>query len=279
VQARNVLDHNYTSMALAFTQVDAFADSPFTGNPAAVFVLNEFPGDDFLLNVAREMNLSETAFLVRTGANEFDLRWFTPGGEVDLCGHATLGSAHVLFDSSAVSGKGVKFNTRSGVLTVGRNQDGSMTMDFPAEPAVGRPRPANLETILGAPVSWYGENRMDALVQLAEPGWVRALDPDLSEIARMPVRGLIVTATGDSPEYDFISRFFAPQLGVPEDPVTGSAHCALAPFWHQRLGRANLVAFQASARGGRVRMLHKDDRVLLSGKALTVLRGELLVDP
>ena len=266
-------------MALAFTQVDAFADGPFTGNPAAVFVLDGFPGDDFLLNVAQEMNLSETAFLVRKGADDYDLRWFTPGGEVDLCGHATLGSAHVLFEASAVSGAEITFNTKSGVLTVSRHEDGSMTMDFPAEPAVGRPRPANLETILGAPVSWYGENRMDALVQVAEPGWVRALDPDLSEIARWPVRGLIVTATGDSPEHDFISRFFAPRCGIPEDPVTGSAHCALAPFWHQRLGKANLVAFQASARGGRVRMLHKDNRVLLSGDAVTVVRGELLVDP
>jgi PhzF family phenazine biosynthesis protein len=266
-------------MPLAFTQVDAFAEGPFSGNPAAVFMLPGFPEDDFLLNVAREMNLSETAFLVRKGAHEFDLRWFTPGGEVDLCGHATLGSAHALFEDAAVSGGEVTFNTRSGALTVTRNGDGSMTMDFPAEPAVGRPRPANLETILGAPVSWYGENRMDALVQVAEPGWVRALDPDLNEIARMPVRGLIVTATGDTPEYDFISRFFAPQLGVPEDPVTGSAHCALAPFWHQRLGKANLVGFQTSVRGGRVKMLHKDDRVLLSGDAVTVVRGDLLVDP
>lgn len=266
-------------MSLKFTQVDAFADGPFTGNPAAVFELKAYPDDAFLGNVAREMNLSETAFVVAEGEDRWQLRWFTPNTEVDLCGHATLGTAHALFEAGRVTGDRIAFSTRSGTLWVTQNSDGSLTMDFPEEPPQERPRPANLETLLGAPVLWYGENRMDAFVQVQEPGWVRALDPDLTEISRLAVRGLVVTATGDTPEVDFISRFFAPQSGVPEDPVTGSAHCGLAPFWHQRLGKSNLVGFQASQRGGRVRMLHKDDRVLLTGDAVTVLKGELLVSP
>ncbi|MBO6574685.1 MAG: PhzF family phenazine biosynthesis protein [Rhodothermales bacterium] len=266
-------------MPLPFTQVDAFAHGPFSGNPAAVYVLESYPSDDFLAKVACEMNLSETAFVVRTGPSSFDLRWFTPNTEVDLCGHATLGAAHALFEDGEIEGDEVSFHTRSGALAVTRNQDRSLTMNFPTEEPRGRPRPADLETMLGAPVAWYGENRMDAFVQLDQPGWVRSLDPDMSSIARLPVRGLIVTATGDAPEYDFISRFFAPQSGVPEDPVTGSAHCALAPFWHDRLGSPKLTGFQASARGGRVQVEHDGDRVLLTGRAVTVLRGELLVDP
>ncbi|NNE70090.1 MAG: PhzF family phenazine biosynthesis protein [Rhodothermales bacterium] len=266
-------------MPLNFTQVDAFADGPFTGNPAAVLVLSSWPENAFLQAVAREMNLSETAFLVPIEGAEYNLRWFTPNTEVDLCGHATLASAHVLFDSGEVSGDEVSFETKSGRLTVRRNGDGSMTMDFPAEPPVERPIPTNLETLLGAPISWYGENRMDAFVQVSEAGWVRSLDPDLNALARLPVRGLIVTAVGDRPgHHDFISRFFAPQSGVPEDPVTGSAHCALAPFWHRRLGADPLVGFQASLRGGRVTVHQQEDRVLLTGTAVTMIQGELLVD-
>jgi PhzF family phenazine biosynthesis protein len=266
-------------MGLQFTQVDAFADRPFAGNPAAVFVLNGFLEDDFLVGVAGEMNLPETAFLVRRSDELFDLRWFTPQTEVDLCGHATLGAAHALFEAGLVESSTVRFQTRSGELVVQRNADGSLTMDFPAEPAVEKPRPEGIETMLGAPVQWYGENRMDALVQLDEPGWVRSLDPDLNAVARLPVRGLIVTAVSDVEGIDFISRFFAPQSGIPEDPVTGSAHCALAPFWHLRLGRAELTGFQASTRGGRVGVHHQGVRVALTGTAVTVARGELLVDP
>ena len=266
-------------MPLSFTQVDAFADGPFTGNPAAVFHLPEFPSDGFLADVAREMNLSETAFLVRKSGDSFALRWFTPSTEVDLCGHATLAAAHALFEIGAVGGRLIRFHTRSGELAVRQSGGGNLTMNFPAEVPTERPRPADLETMIGAPVSWYGENRMDAFVQVDEPGWVRSLDPDLSLIGRLPLRGVIVTATGDEEGIDFISRFFAPQSGVPEDPVTGSAHCALAPFWHQRLGRAELVGYQASARGGKVQVRHDGDRVHLTGAAITTVRGELLVDP
>jgi PhzF family phenazine biosynthesis protein len=266
-------------MALSFLQVDAFANGPFTGNPAAVFVLEEYPGDGFLSQVAQEMNLSETAFLVQTSPGAYRLRWFTPTTEVDLCGHATLAAAHALFETGAVAGSTVQFETRSGQLVVSRYSDGSLTMDFPSEEPTERPRPADLETMLGAPVAWYGENRMDALVQLEESGWVRSLDPDLNAISRLPVRGLIVTAAGDESGVDFISRFFGPQSGVPEDPVTGSAHCALGPFWHKRLGRPDLVGYQASARGGTVRVSHRGDRVLLTGAAVTVVRGDLVVDP
>lgn len=266
-------------MPLAFTQVDAFADGPFSGNPAAVFVLPSFLGDDFLQAIAREMNLSETAFLTRQAEAEYRLRWFTPNTEVDLCGHATLASAHALCESGQISGREAAFETRSGTLRVHRNADESLTMDFPVEEPVERPLPPDLETLLGAPIAWYGENRMDAFVHLSDAGWVRSLDPDLNALARLPVRGLIVTAAEDQPgHHDFISRFFAPQSGVPEDPVTGSAHCALAPYWHRQLGERPLVGYQASARGGRVRVHQQGDRVLLTGTAVTVIRGELLVD-
>lgn len=266
-------------MPLAFTQIDAFADGPFTGNPAAVFVLSGFPEDDFMQAIAREMNLSETAFLTREAEAAYRLRWFTPNTEVDLCGHATLASAHALFESGQIAGSEATFETRSGTLHVQRNEDGSMTMDFPVEEPVERPLPLDLETLLGAPIAWYGENRMDAFVRLSDAGWVRSLDPDLNALARLPVRGLIVTAAEDQPgHHDFISRFFAPQSGVPEDPVTGSAHCALAPYWHGQLGDGPLVGYQASARGGRVRVHQRDDRVMLTGTAVTVVRGELLVD-
>ncbi len=263
-------------MGLSFTQVDAFAARPFTGNPAAVFILDEFPSDEFMGSVAEEMNLSETAFAVREKDHSFRLRWFTPVDEVDLCGHATLAAAHSIFEAGMVSTSVIRFQTKSGELRVERGADGSLTMDFPVEKATEKPWPAGLESMLGAPVAWYGENRMDALVQLEEPGWVRSLDPDLNAVARLPVRGLIVTALSDIEGVDFISRFFAPQAGIPEDPVTGSAHCALAPFWHQRLGRPKLTGYQTSARGGRVGVELVGDRVSLTGGAITIARGELL---
>lgn len=258
-----------------FTQVDAFTDRPFGGNPAAVCLLPTARDAGWMQLVAREMNLAETAFLVRA-ADGFDLRWFTPGLEVDLCGHATLASAHVLWEEGHLeSAETARFHTRSGLLTANR-RDGLIWLDFPGTPAVAASAPAGLAEILGATPHWVGRSPFDWVVELETDATVRGLDPELSRIARIDARGVIVTARADDGRHDFVSRFFAPAAGVPEDPVTGSAHCALAPFWAERLGRTDLVGYQASARGGTVRTRLMGDRVLLGGSAVTVARGELL---
>jgi PhzF family phenazine biosynthesis protein len=225
-------------------------------------------------DVAAQMNLSETAF-VSPEADGFRLRWYTPRVEVDLCGHATLAGAHVLWLTGRLAGeRPARFFTRSGLLTVTR-QGGAMTMDFPARPAAAERVPEELARALGAPVRWAGRNGMDWLVELESDGAVRGLAPDLGRLAELPVRGTIVTARSASAEHDFVSRFFAPAVGVPEDPVTGSAHCCLAPFWAERLGKAELRAYQASPRGGDVLVRVAGERVHLGGQAVTVLRGEL----
>jgi predicted PhzF superfamily epimerase YddE/YHI9 len=276
---------------LPLAQVDAFTDRPFAGNPAAVCLLPEARGEDWLQAVAREMNLSETAFLVRRD-DGFDLRWFTPGAEVDLCGHATLASAHALWESGEVApADPIRFHTRSGVLTCERGGEegpaageGWIWMDFPAEPAAPfEPPPGELAgalaAVLGAPPRWLGRNRLDFLVELGSEAEVRELRPDLGRLAELGARGVIVTAAagpGAAQGYDFVSRYFAPGVGVPEDPVTGSAHCALGPFWAERLGRERLVGYQASARGGVVRVVVAGERVKLGGQAVTVMTGELL---
>lgn len=263
-------------MPLTITQVDAFTNKPFTGNPAAVCVLRAPAGAAWMQRVAREMNLSETAFLVRRPNGEFDLRWFTPAVEVDLCGHATLASAHVLWeeghlapDASAV------FHTRSGRLSANRRSDW-IEMDFPAEPADPVPAPAGLAAALGAELTWVGRNRFDYLVEVDTQATVERLSPDFSALKKLETRGIIVTARADVEEVDFVSRFFAPGTGVDEDPVTGSAHCCLGPFWQQRFGRDAFTARQVSDRGGLVKVVVRGDRVLLLGQAVTVLRGELL---
>lgn len=274
---------------IPFAQVDAFTERPFAGNPAAVCLLPEARPDDWLQAVAAEMNLSETAFLVRRG-EEVDLRWFTPVAEVDLCGHATLASAHALWESGeAAPGEPIRFQTRSGLLTCEQGGidgpaeapgDGEewIWMDFPAEPAEESPRvPEELAEGLGASPRWCGRNRLDLLVELADEDEVRSLRPDLGRLAALGARGTIVTAAAAGGEHDFVSRYFAPGVGVPEDPVTGSAHCCLAPFWARRLGRERLVGYQASARGGTVRTVVAGDRVKLGGRAVTVLTGELAV--
>ena len=258
-----------------FTQVDAFTDRPFTGNPAAVCLLDAARDAGWMQQVATEMNLAETAFLVPRG-DGFDLRWFTPGLEVDLCGHATLASAHVLWEEHRLDGDATaRFHTRSGVLTASR-REGLIWLDFPATPAIASDPPADLAETLGASPRWAGRSPFDWLVELDSASVVRGLTPDLSRLARIQARGVIVTARAEDERHDFVSRFFAPAAGVPEDPVTGSAHCALAPFWAERLGRNELSGFQASARGGSVRMRLVGDRVLLGGSAVTVMRGELL---
>lgn len=271
-------------------QVDAFTDRPFAGNPAAVCLLAEARADDWLQAVAREMNLSETAFLVRRDGG-FDLRWFTPGAEVDLCGHATLASAHALWESGDVAPDDpIRFHTRGGVLTCERGGEGGpaagegwIWMDFPAEAAAQfEPPPGHfageLAAVLGAPLRWLGRNRLDFLVELASEAAVRELRPELGLLAELGARGVIVTASAGVADagYDFVSRYFAPGVGVPEDPVTGSAHCALGPFWAERLGRQRLVGYQASVRGGVVRVVVAGERVKLGGQAVTVMTGELL---
>lgn len=261
--------------AQRFTQVDAFTDRPFAGNPAAVCLLPSAANDVWMQQVAREMNLAETAFLVRR-PDGFDLRWFTPTVEVDLCGHATLASAHVLWEEGHLrSDQTARFHTRSGVLSASR--EGTLIwLDFPAtppQPVAGLPE---LEHALGTTIKFLGRTTFDYLVELESETAVRSLEPDLSALARLGTRGVIVTALSNNGSHDFVSRFFAPGAGIAEDPVTGSAHCGLGPFWAARLGRTELVGFQASARGGTVRVRLEGDRAHLGGHAVTVLRGELL---
>jgi len=262
-------------MGLRITQVDSFTNRPFAGNPAAVCILPKAADPAWMLNVAREMNLAETAFLVpqRDG---YDLRWFTPSVEVDLCGHATLASAHVLWEDGHLKpGVQARFHTKSGLLTADQ-RDSWIELDFPATPASQAEPPAGLMEALGAKPRFVGRSRFDYLVELEDEATVRRLDPDLGAVARVKSRGVIVTSHANNGQYDFISRFFAPQSGVPEDPVTGSAHCALAPYWSEKLGKKELMAFQASARGGELRLRLEGDRVRLGGQAVTVLRCELL---
>jgi PhzF family phenazine biosynthesis protein len=258
-----------------FTQVDAFTDQPFAGNSAAVCLLPTVRDADWMQLVAREMNVSATAFLVRR-LDGFDLRWFTPACEVDLCGHATLASAHVLWEQEHLpADQVVRFHTRSGVLMAER-RDRLIWLNFPATPAAPVEAPEELSQGLGARGRFVGRTPFDYLVELDSETAVRSLTPDLTMLGRMPVRGVIVTAKAATPEYDFVSRFFAPAAGLPEDPVTGSAHCALTPYWCRRLGRSELVGYQASARGGTVQVRLVGERVKLGGEAVTVLKGELL---
>jgi predicted PhzF superfamily epimerase YddE/YHI9 len=251
--------------------VDAFTSEPFSGNPAAVTFLNRFPPDDWMAKVAREMNLSETAFVVPRPDGDHDLRWFTPAAEVDLCGHATLASAHVL-------GGSARFHTRSGPLECRPGESGRIEMDFPADP----PEPAPVEAALdlpGAEVLAWARGRFDILIEVADAGWLRAYQPDVAAIAGLGSRGLILTAAGDQEGIDFVSRFFGPAVGVVEDPVTGSAHCTLAVYWAARTGRSAMTGYQASARGGTVNVRLAGDRVVLGGSAVTVSEVRMAVDP
>jgi PhzF family phenazine biosynthesis protein len=258
--------------------VDAFTDRPFAGNPAAVCVLAAPADPGWMQRVAMEMNLSETAFPrpVEDPGADYELRWFTPKIEVALCGHATLASAHVLYETGAVpADRPIRFQTlRSGVLTV-RRDDGLLAMDFPACPPEESDAPAGLAEALGVKPSWTGRNSQnDVLAVLDDAATVRSLTPDLNALGHIDARGVCVTAPGTG-GHDIVSRFFAPRSGVPEDPVTGSAHCMLTPFWAERLGRADMLAYQASPRGGEVRVTARGDRVILRGSAVTVLDGTL----
>jgi PhzF family phenazine biosynthesis protein len=256
--------------------VDSFTDRPFTGNPAAVLLLDEAPSDEWMAAVARETNVSDTGFVIREKLPDADfrLRWFTPAVEVDLCGHATLASAHCLFEDG-VRGP-IRFATRSGVLTVSKRPDGSLAMDFPASPASQIDSRGPAAEALGAPVEWTGrtENHVFMLALLADEGSVRDLRPDLTAVGELDASAVIATAVADpGQEYDFVSRLFAPSLGIPEDPVTGSSHTVLAPFWAGRLGRPSLVGLQASPRSGQVGVELAGDRVTVIGRAITVFDG------
>ena len=265
-------------MSLPIAHVDAFADAPFRGNPAAVCLLPAAREQPWMAAVAGEMNLSETAFLAPRADGSYDLRWFTPTVEVALCGHATLASAHVLWERGLLPPDAVaRFHTKSGLLTATRAPDGFIELDFPARPSTPMDVPDGLAEALGERVLHVGRSADDELVEVASEAAVRRLNPDLRRLAALPVRGVIVTARAAEGRFDFVSRFFAPAAGVDEDPVTGSAHCCLAPFWGHRLGKTEMLAYQASARGGVVRVVLRGDRVGLGGRAITVLDGELRV--
>jgi len=258
-------------------QIDAFTSEAFRGNPAAVCLLNGERDDAWMQNVAAEMNLSETAYLLPRDDGH-SLRWFTPATEVDLCGHATLASAHALWEEGLLEPTATaRFHTKSGLLTATRNGDW-IELDFPATQEQRADPPEGLLESLGiaAPV-YVGRNRFDYLVEVGSEEELRALDPDHGRLRKIPVRGVIVTSLPKGDDYDFVSRFFAPGSGVDEDPVTGSAHCCLTPYWSPRLGKSEMVAYQASSRGGIVRVRLDGDRVKLGGQAVTVLRGDLAV--
>ena len=261
-------------MAIPLIQVDAFTDQPYAGNPAAVCALPETQPDAWMQRVAQEMNLSETAFFYPE-ADGYRLRWFTPTVEVDLCGHATLATCHVLWTEGYLGvEQPSKFYTRSGVLTA-RCLNEWIELNFPANPSQDVGIPDGLAAALGATPKSVTENSLGYLVEVESAKVVVDLQPDFAALGTFPVHGVIVTSRGDAP-YDFVSRFFAPTLGINEDPVTGAAHCCLSPYWRDRLGKTNFLAYQASARGGVVKVEDEGQRVRLSGQAVTVFKGELL---
>lgn len=257
-------------------QVDAFTDKPFAGNPAAVCLLEREADETWMQNVAMEMNLAETAFVVPRG-DDYDLRWFTPNSEVDLCGHATLAAAHILYEEKKLTpNQPARFHTRSGLLIATRN-DTVITLDFPAEVAEPCDPPSVLIDGLGVTPTWTGQNRMDYLAEVASADVLRKLEPDFPLIAKLGTRGLIVTAKSDDPQYDFMSRYFAPAFAVNEDPVTGSAHCCLGPYWQPKLNKTEFVARQISKRAGTVRVSIQGDRIHLAGHAVTTMTGQIVV--
>lgn len=258
-------------------QIDAFTDQPFRGNPAAVCFLDRERDAAWMQNVGAEMNLSETAFLLPR-SDGWSLRWFTPAAEVDLCGHATLASAHALFSEGILpKSETARFHTRSGLLTATRDGEW-IELNFPATPDARADAPAGLLESLGLKkTSYVGRNKFDYLIELESEDAVRSVRPDYARLRGVQARGVIVTSRAKNGGYDFVSRFFAPAVGVNEDPVTGSAHCCLTPFWAARLGKNEMLAYQASPRGGVMRVRLDGDRVRLGGRAVTVLRGELEV--
>jgi PhzF family phenazine biosynthesis protein len=264
-------------MKTPMTQVDSFTSEPFRGNPAAVCLIEQEMSESWMQSVATEMNLSETAFPVPKRKNEYGLRWFTPATEVPLCGHATLATAHVLWESGlATSDEPIRFHSKSGVL-IARREGDWICLDFPAYTLEEIPLPAGLAEALGAkPTVVFLSNSGKWLAELESETVVRQLTPDFGRLGNLECLGCIVTAPGESPSYDFVSRFFAPRLGINEDPVTGAAHCCLAPYWTGKFGKNELIGQQVSKREGTVEVRMRGERVDLLGRAVTVLRGELL---
>lgn len=264
-------------MTIPLFHVDAFTDKPFAGNPAAVCILPAWKEDRWLQAVAAEMNLSETAFLVQQSSH-FDLRWFTPKVEVDLCGHATLASAHVLWHLGlAMSNEEIRFQTRSGILKATKCGE-DIELDFPLKPVQPSEAPAGLLEALGVQARYVGKNQFDFLVEVESEAILRQMKPDFKKLATGQARGIIVTSRSTDPRFDFVSRFLAPAAGIDEDPVTGSAHCCLADFWRRKMGKSEFVAFQASARGGVVKVRVQGDRTILGGSAVIVAKGELALE-
>jgi PhzF family phenazine biosynthesis protein len=257
-------------------QVDAFTGVPFHGNPAGVCILQKAGDENWMQAVAAEMNLSETAFLL--GQDDgYSLRWFTPTVEVEMCGHATLASAHILWETGLLPAQDTaRFHTLSGLLTAARIGD-EIELNFPESHPEKVDAPSGLEDALGVNPVFVGRTRIDYLVEVASDEEVRKMNPDFARLKDLSIRGVIVTSSDASGDYDFISRFFAPGAGIDEDPVTGSAHCCLGPFWSERLHKNEMTAYQASKRGGVVKLRIKDGRVHLAGKAVTVFRAELVV--
>ena len=263
-------------MTLRIFQVDAFTDRAFAGNPAAICLLTEERSAAWMQAVAAEMNLSETAF-VRALGKHYELRWFTPTVEVDLCGHATLASAHVLWSQGLVHpDEAIAFETRSGLLTC-RRGEAAIELNFPATPPVEAAPPRGLLDAFRVQPSFVGKSKFDFLLVVDSEDTVRKLQPDFQALRKIAgLRGVIVSSLTEDPRFDFVCRFFAPAAGVDEDPVTGSAYCCLGPFWSARLGKPAMTAYQASQRGGTVQVRIEGDRVILGGNAVTVLQGELL---
>jgi predicted PhzF superfamily epimerase YddE/YHI9 len=262
-------------MSTPIYQVDAFTSQPFRGNPAGVCLLSEPRADAWMQDVAREMNLSETAFLVPE-QDGYRLRWFTPAVEVDLCGHATLGSAHILFETGRVKADAeIHFYTRSGLLTAVRS-GAWIELNFPVKPVAECALPQGMQAALGVPFTFVGKSQFDYLVEVADEAALRGITPDFAVLYQVEARGVIVTSRAASPQFDFVSRFFAPRVGVNEDPVTGSAHCVLAHYWSLKLGKTTFMAHQASARGGDLRVRLDGERVLIGGQAVTVIKGDLI---
>jgi PhzF family phenazine biosynthesis protein len=263
-------------MGIVLLQIDAFTNQPFGGNPAAVCLLSKPHSNTWMQQVAQEMNLSETAFLLPQ-TEGYQLRWFTPTTEIDLCGHATLASAHALWSEGYLPlEQPAHFHTHSGLLTAVRQEDW-IELNFPARVPSAATAPIALIQALGIEPQSVWKNPYDYLIEVDSAAIVRSLQPDFARLATVPCQGVIVTSRSDTPKYDFVSRFFAPAIGINEDPVTGAAHCGLAPYWQEKLGKSPLIGYQASARGGVVKVRWQDDRVYLAGQATTVLRGELWV--
>ena len=263
-------------MKQTIIQVDAFTNKPFAGNPAAVCVLPSPKDDEWMQNVAQEMNLSETAFLVKQ-EDGYNLRWFTPATEVPLCGHATLASSHVLWSENHLShSESARFHTKSGLL-IAKKQEDWIELDFPANSSEAISTPPEMSEALGVPVKTVMKNSLGYLVEVESEELVRKIEPNFTILAKLFPEVIVTSLAGNSSEYDFVSRFFCPGLGINEDPVTGAAHCCLAPYWRNKLNKDEFLAYQGSNRGGVVKVKYPGfDRVFLSGQAVTVLRGEII---